>query len=356
MAKSFTLDELARLTRTRFIGDGKKQVSNVDALDSATENDVSFLANPRYRAAMEKSQAGVICISPDIAMIEGKNFLVSDHPSSTFQAIAELILEKKKSMTAFVGIHQNVTIHPSAQLGQNVSIGPYTTIDQGVSIGDNTAISAGVHIGPNVQIGADCILYSGVVIRESCFIGNRVILQPNAVIGSCGFGYITDQKGEHKKLEQLGTVIVEDDVEIGACTTIDRARFKSTIIKKGTKIDNLVQIGHNVVLGEHNIIVSQSGIAGSSKTGRNVVLGGQAGIVGHVEVSDFTMIATRGGVSKSIEKGGKYAGGPVMPLAEHNRLQVQLRNLPATLKRIEELEKKLELLEKLLQTSCAADL
>jgi UDP-3-O-[3-hydroxymyristoyl] glucosamine N-acyltransferase len=165
------------------------------------------------------------------------------------------------------------------------------------------------------------------------------------VIGSCGFGFTTDAKGQHTKLEQLGTVVIEDDVEIGANTTIDRARFKTTRIGRGTKIDNLVQIGHNVNVGPHNIIVSQTGIAGSVKTGKNVVFGGQAGVVGHLEIADFVMVATRGGVSKSITQPGKFAGSPVMGLSEYNRQQVLLRKISEYVKQIDELESRLEQIE-----------
>jgi UDP-3-O-[3-hydroxymyristoyl] glucosamine N-acyltransferase len=190
-----------------------------------------------------------------------------------------------------------------------------------------------------------CHFHPHVTVRERCEIGNCVILQPGAVIGSCGFGFTTDTKGRHTKLEQLGTVILEDHVEIGANTSIDRARFKSTRIGRGTKIDNLVQIGHNVHIGYDNIIVSQTGIAGSVKTGKNVVFGGQAGVVGHLEIADFVMVATRGGVSKSINQPGKYAGGPVMGLSEYNRQQVHLRKITDYVKQIEELKKRLSELE-----------
>ena len=174
-----------------------------------------------------------------------------------------------------------------------------------------------------------------------------MILQPGAIIGSCGFGYLTDAKGTHTKIDQLGIVVIEDDVEIGANTTIDRARFKETHVSRGTKIDNLVQIGHNVFLGPHNILVSQCGIAGSSKTGRNVVLGGQVGVIGHIELTDGVMVASRGGVSKSLTKTGKYSGAPALPLSEHNRQQVYLRKIETYVKRIEELEKRLSALEQL---------
>jgi UDP-3-O-[3-hydroxymyristoyl] glucosamine N-acyltransferase len=188
-----------------------------------------------------------------------------------------------------------------------------------------------------------------VTVREKCLIGNRVIIQPGAVIGSCGFGYTTNAQGEHVKLEQLGAVVIEDDVEVGANSTIDRARFKITRIGRGTKIDNLVQLGHNVDIGHNNIIVSQTGIAGSVKTGKNVVFGGQAGVVGHLEIADFVMVATRGGVSKSITQPGKYAGGPVMGLSDYNRQQVHLRKITDYVKQIDALEKKVMELEEKLQ-------
>ncbi|NNM42955.1 MAG: UDP-3-O-(3-hydroxymyristoyl)glucosamine N-acyltransferase, partial [Chlamydiae bacterium] len=192
----------------------------------------------------------------------------------------------------------------------------------------------------------NCHLHPHAVVRELCHLGDRVILQPGAVIGSCGFGYTTDAKGDHTKLEQLGSVVLQDDVEIGANTTIDRARFSKTLISKGSKIDNLVQIGHNVQVGPNNIIISQSGLAGSVKTGRNVVLGGQAGAVGHIEIADYVMIATRGGISKSMTKPGKYAGSPVMPIEDYNRQQVQLRKISEYIQQIQELSKEVETLKK----------
>jgi UDP-3-O-[3-hydroxymyristoyl] glucosamine N-acyltransferase len=345
--KKFTLSELAELTQSELVGDPNCTVSGVDALESATSEDVSFLANPRYREAMQQSNAGVICIDNHTPLIEGKNFLISENPSRTFQKIVEILLSKEE-FSGFQGIHPTAVVHASAKLGKNVHIGPYAVIDKNAQIKDNTRIGPFVSIGPDVTIGSDCIFHSHSVVRERCTIGNRVILQPGAVIGSCGFGYLTDEKGNHVKLEQLGAVIIEDDVEIGANSTIDRARFKATIVSRGTKMDNLVQIGHNVHVGPHNIIVAQTGIAGSTKTGKYVIFGGQAGVVGHIEIADGTIIATRGGISKSIKKSGKYAGSPVMPLNDYNRQQVLLRKIEGYVEKIEKLEKRLvELEEKL---------
>jgi UDP-3-O-[3-hydroxymyristoyl] glucosamine N-acyltransferase len=343
--KTFTLAELAKITESELIGDPGVVISNVDTLEAATERDASFLANLRYRELLAKTKAGVICIDASVEPLEGKNFLISDNASRTFQQIIELVLDLSLAPASEEGIHPTAVLHPSVKIGAHVVIGPYVVIEQGVEIGDKTRIGPFVSIGSGVKIGRECLFHPHVVIRERCVVGNRVIFQPGVVVGSCGFGYTTDARGVHTKLDQLGIVVIEDDVEIGANTTIDRARFKETRVSCGTKIDNLVQVGHNVVLGPHNILVSQSGIAGSSKTGRNVVLGGQVGVIGHLELTDGVMIASRGGVSKSLTKTGKYSGAPALPLAEHNRQQVYLRKIETYVKRIEELEKRLKELE-----------
>lgn len=343
--KQFTLAELAHFTGAIAKGDLKSTFTGVNDLETAQAEDVSFLSNPRYMSAMRSSKAGVICVHPDTPLSEGKNYLISEYPSKTFQLIVEAFFPEE-TITGFKGIHPTAIVHETARIGNDVHIGPYAVIDEGATIGNQTYIGASVFVGKNVVVGEKCLLHPHSIIRERCTLGNRVILQPGAVIGSCGFGYLTDQKGNHIKLEQLGDVIIEDDVEIGANTTIDRARFQTTKISKGSKIDNLVQIAHNVEIGPHNLIASQTGIAGSAKTGKYVFMGGQAGVVGHLEIADGTMIATRGGVSKTIKNGGKYAGGPVMTLADYNRQQVYLRKIHEYVQKIEELEKRINELEK----------
>jgi len=340
---SWTLSKLAELTGAKLQGDPDYIITSVADLESATASDASFLSNPLYTPQMKKSGAGVVCVDQDAELVSEKNYLISANPSTTFQKIAELLYGNRKP-TGFSGIHPTAVIHPDATIGQNVSIGPYAVIDSGAEIKDNTIIGPHVFVGALVQVGEDCHLYAHSIVREYCSLGNRVILQPGAVIGSCGFGYSTSDLGEHSKLNQIGNVMVEDDVEIGANTTVDRARFKTTRVAKGTKIDNLVQIAHNVEVGEHNIIAAQTGIAGSSKTGRNVMMGGQVGILGHIEIAPFTLLATRSGVGKTLKKNGKYAGSPVVPLADHNKIQVHLRKIDAYAKRIEALEAKIEAL------------
>ncbi len=331
----YSLAELATLTSAELVGDPSYTVTGVNSLEEATPEDVSFLANPRYAEAMKQSKAGVICI--DAAGPPCKNYLVSPHPSLTFQRIAEALLQITPNASGFTGIHPSAVIHETAQVGPDVSIGPNAVIDRDVIIGPRTRIGPNVSIGYGVAIGSDCHLQSNSVVRERCQLGHRVILQPGAIIGSCGFGYALDAQGNHVKLEQLGIVILEDDVEIGANTAIDRSRFKATLIRRGTKIDNLVQIGHNVQVGEHNIIASQTGISGSVKMGKYVVMGGQVGIAGHITIDDQVLIASRSGISKSL-KTGQYRGSPAIPIKEYHRQEVYVRKLEEYVERLKKLE------------------
>ncbi|HEX2582911.1 MAG TPA: UDP-3-O-(3-hydroxymyristoyl)glucosamine N-acyltransferase [Chlamydiales bacterium] len=337
--KSFSLKELSKILAAQLVGNPDHEIIGVNTLDEANQEDLSFLANPRYLEAMKKSRAGAICVDQSTLLSEGKNYLICENPSAAFQKIAEWLLLSSPG-SAFQGIHPTAVIHESVQIGTDVSIGPHVVIDRGCVIGAGTTIAPNVSIGYETHIGADCIIHSGCTIRERCRLGERVILQPGAVIGSCGFGYTQDKFGCHIKLEQLGIVILEDDVEIGANTTIDRSRFKSTIIRKGSKLDNLCQIAHNVEIGEHNIMAAQTGVAGSAKTGKHVMLGGQVGILGHVELEEGVLVATRGGVSKSLKR-GKYRGSPAIPLAEYNRQEVHVRKLEEYVERLKRLEQKL---------------
>jgi len=351
----YTLEELAELTQSKLVGEKEKTVGSVNTLDKAEKEDVSFLANPRYLDAMKQSNAGVICVEPMDSLPEGKNYLLCTNPSRTFQIIAELLLGDMKKTTFFEGIHPSAVVHETARIGEGVTIGPNVVIDANVQVGENTKILANVSVGPHTKIGSNCLFYQNVSIRENTIIGDRVVLQPGAVIGSCGFGFTTDKTGKHHKLAQLGNVIIEDDVEIGANTTIDRARFQSTIIGRGAQIDNLVQIAHNVQVGDDSVIVAQSGIAGSTKIGRRVFLGGQTGIVGHIELCDGTMIASKGGVSKSITKPGLYRGEPVQPIDKFSREKIHIRRIGKYYQQIQELEKKLEKLQELIEQKAGSE-
>lgn len=324
--KSYSLLDLAKLTGAELVGDGNHQITNVADLEDATSSDASFLSNPRYAPALKLTKAGVIFVENAEGHPSRLSYLVHPQPSAAFQKVLTLFYNKENGHSGFTGIHPTAVIHPSAKLGKDVQIGPFSVIDKNTVIGEKTTIASHCSIGPGTHIGSECFLHPNVTIRENCTVGNRVIIQPGAVIGSCGFGYITTAEGLHQKLEQYGTVILEDDVEVGANSTIDRARFKATRISRGSKIDNQVQIGHGVEMGPDNIIVAQAGIAGSTKTGRHVILGAKAGVAGHLKLEDGVRIAALAGVSKSLPK-GDYNGIPAQPIAEYNRNAVYLRNI-----------------------------
>lgn len=342
--KKFTLAELAEYTNARLIGDPNHTITDVSDLESATPHDASFLSNPRYAQAMLKSKAGVIFISPNASIDAQRNFLVHENPSQAFQKIVEAFHGNCNEFSGFTGIHPTAVIHPTTHL-ENVTVGPYAVIDKNVKIGNGTFIGSHCYIGPNTAVGQNCTLHPHVIVRERCVIGDNVILQPGAVVGSCGFGYLTDKQGKHTKLNQVGSVIIDNDVEIGANTTIDRARFKATRIGRGSKLDNLVQIAHGVVVGEDNIFAAQTGIAGSTATGRCVIAGGQVAIAGHLKIADGVILAGRSGVSKSLTERGEYSGVPVSTRQEYNRNSVYLRNLETYVKQIKDLEQRLSALE-----------
>lgn len=347
--RTFTLGELAQLTSSHLFGDPNYLITGFADLESAKPTDISFLSNPRYLptrylSAMQRSSAGAIFIAPTVTPTENKNFLIVKDPSLAFQKTAET-MKGIPRQTAFVGIHPSAVIHPTARIGENVTIGPLAVIDGDVIIGNRTFIGANSYIGPQVTIGEDCRIHPNVIIREQCHLGNRVIIQSGAVIGECGFGYVTNEKGQHIKLAHIGNVVIKDDVEIGANTTIDRARFTETIIGTGTKIDNLVEIAHNVKLGPNNIICGQAGIAGSTQTEECVVVAGQAGLDGHLKIGKGVFISGQSGVSKDLSIPGTYRGHPAVPIKEFNKLSVLLRNIEAHVEQIKELQKRVKELE-----------
>jgi UDP-3-O-[3-hydroxymyristoyl] glucosamine N-acyltransferase len=333
---SISLEELATKLGVRFLGNGSHLLSGVETLDEAGSEDVSFLANPRYHQAMKSSQAGAICIADEHLCASGQNALITSDPSKAFQEIALFFLGRPPT-SGFTGIHPTAVVAPTACIDPTATIAPYAVIDRGVNVGPHSYIGPHVSIGAEVVIGVRCHIHAHVTIRENCHIGNRVIIQPGAVIGSCGFGYLPDAKGHFQKLEQLGNVVLEDDVEIGANTTIDRSRFKTTRVKRGSKIDNLCQIAHNVEIGEDNAIAAQTGIAGSTKTGKYVLLGGQVGVTGHIELADGVQVSSQSGVSKSLPK-GQYRGTPAQPIHQFQRQEVYIRKIKELITRISSLE------------------
>lgn len=342
---SFTLAEIAQITSSELIGKGDFRVTGVDNLESALESDLTFLANPLYIKQLKKSKAGAILTQTPLSIEKNIHQLIHQAPSKAFQQVIELFHDLHLSDSGFASIHETAVIHPSAQLGEGVQIGPYVVIDQHVKIGAHTKILAHTSIGPHVSIGENCLIHSHVTLRENCELKNHVIIQPGAVIGSCGFGYITDAKGQHKKLQHVGRVVLEDHVEIGANTTLDRGRFKDTLVEEGVKIDNLVQIGHGVRIGAHSLIISQAGIAGSTRLGRHNIIAGQVGIVGHLELGDHITIAARGAVTKNLKHPGRYGGAPALPEDRFYTQQMHFRKLDIYVSKIRDLEKRIAQLE-----------
>ena len=339
MAK--TLREIAEFLDVESVGDKDIVITGVASIKDAKPGDITFVSNPKYFSFADKTRASAIIAPRNFK--KGKiPLLLTDNPSAAFSKAISFIFPLEPQHPN--GIHKTAVVHQTAVLGKNVSVGPHAVIEARSSVGDNCIVYPNVFIGHDTKIGKDALIYSNVTIRERCVIGERFIIHSGSVIGSDGFGYV-DVDGAHKKIPQIGIVQIGDDVEIGACVTVARARFDKTIIGSGTKIDNLVQIAHNVIVGENSIIVSQSGISGSSKLGKNCVLAGQVGIVGHIEIGDNVIIAAQSGVNKSLEPNGVYLGSPARPLGLAKRIYICVGKLPGLFKDVSRIKKKLGIQE-----------
>lgn len=336
------ISELARLVGGTVVGDADLVISGVSGIKEGGPGDITFVANRKYLCLMDKTAASAVLVPPEID--KGRKTLIQvDNPSLAFARIVSLF--GPEEVTFRPGIHPTAVIGEGVVLGRDVSIQPYTVIEDHARIGDRSVLCAGVYVGHYTIIGDDCLVYPHVSIRERVEIGNRVIIHGGAVIGGDGFGFAT-VRDMHHKIPQIGTVRIEDDVEIGSSVTIDRARFNATLIRKGAKIDNLVQIAHNVTVGENTIVVAQVGISGSTSIGRNVVIAGQAGITGHIEVGDNAVIAAKAGVTKRVPAGQRVSGFPARDHKQDMRLQALQNRQPDLWKKVRELEKRLAELEK----------
>ena len=336
-----TLKEIAKLIDGQVIGDGDTLITGASGIREAAEGDITFLANSKYSSLMDKTRASAIITSAE-AQDTTKPLILTQNPSLAFVKIISLFAPDDIGHPS--GIDYTVVMGKNVSLGKDVTIGAYSVIGDNVTIADNVIIYAGCYIGHHTKIGAQTLIYPHVSIRERISIGSRVIIHSGTVIGSDGFGYITI-KETHHKIPQVGTVQINDDVEIGANVTIDRARFDKTIIGRGTKIDNLVQIAHNVVIGENSLIVAQVGIAGSVIVGNNVTLGGQAGLVGHITIGDNAIVTGQSGVAKSVPPGAMFAGYPARPFMENQRANASLHSLSKLFDQVKELKKRIEELE-----------
>ena len=336
------LSEIAKLVEGNIVGDPSVMITGLCGIKEAKAGDLAFLANAKYFPLLEKTQASAVIVpagmtANHIPVIEAAN------PSLAFSKIASHFLEDQDQVQR--GIHKSAVIGKIVKLGKNVAIGPYAIIEDNVVLGDNTVVYGLGFIGHHTTIGKDALIYPNVTIRERIVIGERVVIHSGTVVGSDGFGFVT-VKGANVKIPQIGTVEIGDDVEIGANVTIDRARFDKTVIGKGTKIDNLVQIAHNVRIGENCIIVSQAGISGSTILEDNVTLAGQAGLVGHITIGKNSVVAAQSGVPNSIPPDTIVWGFPAKPINEAKRVNAAVQRLPHYVQVIMDLKKRIEELEK----------
>ncbi len=334
------LDELAEKLDAEIVGDPSLKVSKIAPIDSAKEGDLTFLSDPRKSSLLGETGASAIIV-PRGVEAEGKSLLVVRDPYVAFAKAQSFFHPRAKSDGKISPLS---FVHPEAKVGENVSIGPFAYVEEGVEIGKGSILFPHVYLGKGVIIGEECLLYSGVKIYHDCRLGDHVIVHSGAVVGSDGFGYAWDGK-EHLKIPQVGKVIIGNEVEIGANTTIDRGTLKDTIIEDGVKIDNLVQVGHNVRVGRFTILVAQVGIAGSTEIGEGSVLAGQVGVAGHIKLGKGTKVAAKSGVHRSTKDGEVLAGTPAMPHKSQLRVLTMLPKLPELRSKVKQMERRLDDLE-----------
>ncbi len=337
------LSELADLLNARLIGDGSTTITGVKGIDEAGPGDLTFIANPKYRKKLDSTRAAAILVQPELQRTD-KNLLIVKDPYACLVEVLGLFYPREPSVP---GTNARAFVEEDAVISPDATIYPNTYVGRGARVERGVVLYPGVFVGDKVTIGEDSILYPNVTVYEGCRIGRRVILHAGAVIGSDGFGFANPGR-DNLKVPQVGTVQIDDDVEIGANTTIDRGTLDKTWIQRNVKIDNLVQIAHNVIIGENSVIVAQVGISGSTKLGSSVILGGQVGLVGHIEIGDRVMVGAQSGVPESIEANQIVSGSPAMPHRHWLRTQAIISRLPemrntinTLVKRVEELEKKI---------------
>ena len=337
-----TAAEIAQKISGKLEGRGDVVVSGMAGLEDAKAGDISFLANQRYSSCVATTKASVVIVNETWTGSAPCTLIKVKNADAAFAMIADMLSPPPVLVAS--GVHPTAVIAPDAKLGKNLSIGPYCVIESGVQIGDGTVLFAGCYLGQGTSVGKDCRFYPRVSTREYTKIGDRVIIHNGAVVGSDGFGYSKDGKA-WKKIPQIGVVEIGNDVEIGANVTIDRARFGKTMIGNGVKIDNLVQIAHNVKIGENTAMASQVGISGSTIIGANVQIGGQAGFAGHLKIGDNSVIGAQGGVIKDVQPATFVSGYPAMEHSKATKLHAHLARLPELKKRVRELEDKIVELE-----------
>ena len=340
----FSVEQIASFLHGEVVGDGTIKVSNLSKIDDGKPGTLSFLANSKYTHHIYDTKASAVLVRRDfIPEQEVKTTLIKvDDPYACLALLLNMVDQATRPQKS--GIEDNAYIADSATLGEDVYVGAFAYISNNVSIGSNSKIYPQSYIGDNVKIGTNCIIYPGVKIYHNCVIGNNVIIHAGTVIGSDGFGF-APQNGEYVKIAQIGNVIIEDNVEIGSNTSIDRATMGSTVVKRGAKLDNLIQVAHNVEVGESTVMAAQVGIAGSTKIGKHCMIGGQVGFAGHITIGDNVNIGAQSGIPNSVESKSNLLGYPAIPIKEFARQVVLVKRLPEINSSIKELQKEIEKLK-----------
>lgn len=338
---TFTLEQIASLIGGVLEGNPKGTVTTIQSIEQADEHSITFLSNAKYESFLYQTKAGAVIIDKAFELKKevSTNLIRVENPYSSFT----LLLEEYQKLQIFQrnGIEQPVHIGNEAQYGEQCYLGAYSYIGPNTKIGRNVKIFPQCYIGENCEIGDNSILYPGVKLYANTKVGRHCTIQSGAVLGSDGFGFAPQADGSYKTIPQVGNVILEDHVDIGANTVVDCATFESTIIRRGVKLDNLIQVAHNVEIGENTVIAAQAGIAGSSKVGKQCIIGGQAGIVGHLQIGDGTKVQAQSGITKNSKTDTAWYGSPALPYNNYVKSYTVFRRLPDVLKRIETLEEKL---------------
>lgn len=338
----FTAEQIATLLNGKVEGNPDVLVSHLAKIEEGSEGALSFLSNRKYEQYLYDTSSSIVIVNKDLVLQKPVNATLI-RVEDAYTSFSELLKIYHALRLERKGREEQAFVHESVKIGEGGYIGAFTYISKDVKIGNNVKIYPRVYIGDNVSIGDNTVLFPGVTVYYDCEIGSNVIIHSGAVIGSDGFGFAPQPDGTYEKIPQIGNVILEDNVEVGSNTVIDRATLGSTIIRKGVKLDNLIQIAHNAEIGSNTVIAAQTGVSGSTKVGKQVILGGQVGVVGHITIADGTQVQAQSGINRSIEdKNKKWGGSPVAPYTSQLRSQVVYTRLPELEKRILELEKLLK--------------
>ena len=342
---TWTTGELAARLGAVLEGDPARVLTGVADLRAAGAGQVSFAGNPKYLPAVAASRAEAVIVPQDAVIADPKPALLRvASADAAFAAACALFAPPPVAVPR--GIHPQALVSPEAKIGPNVAVGAFAVVEAGAEIGDGTTLYPQTYVGHGVRLGRDCLLYPFASVRERCILGDRVILHNGAVVGSDGFGYTVDAQGVRTKIPQTGIAVLEDDVEIGANTTIDRARFGETRVGRGTKVDNLVQIAHNCIIGEHTVLCAQSGMAGTTTVGKHVICAGQAGLAGHLAIGDGAVVGAQAGVTKDLPGGQMYLGAPAVPRLEFGKSLAHVAGIPKLKEQLKALEARLAALER----------